>query len=68
LDDRILSDIADLSIVVTCILDILSPELHKIIQEPMETAHQAWLILEAKFLGNHESRVLQLDVRFHVFK
>jgi hypothetical protein len=27
-----------------------------------------WLAIEAQFLGNRESRVLQLDVRFHVFK
>jgi hypothetical protein len=34
----------------------------------METAHQAWLVLEAQFLSNRESLVLQLDARFCVFK
>jgi hypothetical protein len=27
-----------------------------------------WLVLEAQFLGNRESRILQLDARFRVFK
>jgi hypothetical protein len=34
----------------------------------METARQAWLAIEAQFLGNHESCVLQLDAKFCVFK
>jgi hypothetical protein len=34
----------------------------------METAHQAWLVLKAQFLSNRESRVLQLNARFLVFK
>jgi hypothetical protein len=77
LDDHVLSNITDLSsidwprldnIVVTWILRTLSPKLHEIIQESMETARQAWLTLEAEFLGNRESRVLQHDARFHVFK
>jgi hypothetical protein len=53
--DHVLSDIADSSIywdrldniVVTLILDTLSPELHEIVREPTETAHQAWLMIEA---------------------
>jgi hypothetical protein len=48
----------DWSIVVTWILGTLSPELHEIIQEPTETARQAWLVIKAQFLGNSESRVL----------
>jgi hypothetical protein len=44
------------------------PELHEIVREPTETAHQAWLTIEAQFLGNSESRVLQLDARFRAFK
>jgi hypothetical protein len=39
-----------------------------IVRELTETAHQAWLTLEAQFLGSRVSRVLQLDVMFHVFK
>jgi hypothetical protein len=49
LHDHVLSDITDMSvywvrldnIVVTWILNTLSPELHKIVQEQTETARQA---------------------------
>jgi hypothetical protein len=76
LDDHVLSNITDLSIywarldniVVTWILNTLSPELHEIVQEPMEIAHQAWFMLKDQLLGNQESCVLQLDARFCVFK
>jgi hypothetical protein len=76
LDDHVLSDVTDSSvywarldsIVVTWILSTLSPELHEIIREPMETARQTWLTIEAQFLGNNESRVLQLDSRLCAFK
>jgi hypothetical protein len=76
LDDHVLSDVADLSvywarldsIVVTWTLGTLSPELHEILQEPMETACQAWLAIEAQFLDNNELHVLQLDARFCAFK
>jgi hypothetical protein len=76
LDDHVLSDVADPSvywarldnIVVTWILGTLSPELHEIVREPTETARQAWLTIEAQFLGNSESCVLQLDARFRAFK
>jgi hypothetical protein len=76
LDDNVLSDVTDPSvywarldsIVVTWILGTLSPELHKIVREPTETVHQAWLTIEAQFLSNSESCVLQLDARFCVFK
>jgi hypothetical protein len=54
--------------VVTWILGTLSPELHEIVREPTETARQAWLAIEAQFLGNNESCVLQLDARFRTFK
>jgi hypothetical protein len=53
---------------VAWILGTLSPELHEIVREPTETACQAWLAIEAQFLGNSESRVLQLDARFRAFK
>jgi hypothetical protein len=76
LDDHVLSDVANLyvywarldNIVVTWILDTLSLELHEIVQEPTETAHQAWLTIEAQFLGNSRPHVLQLDARFRAFK
>jgi hypothetical protein len=76
LDDHVLSDVVDPStywarldnIVVTWILVTLFPEFHEIVQEPTETTHQACHALKAQFLSNHESHVLQLDARFHVFK
>jgi hypothetical protein len=76
LDDHVLSDVVDPSIywarldniVVTWILGTLSSELYKIVWEPMKTARQAWLVIEAQFLSNCESRILQLDARFCVFK
>jgi hypothetical protein len=75
LDDHILSNVADSSIywawldniVVTRIFGTLSPKMHEIIWEPTETTHQAWLALEAQFLNNRESRVLQPDARFRIF-
>jgi hypothetical protein len=76
LDDHVLSDVADQSvfwarlnsIMVTWILDTLTPELYEIVWEPTETACQVRLTIEAQFLGNNESRVLQLDARFRAFK
>jgi hypothetical protein len=56
------------SIVVTWILGTLSLELHDIVREPTETARQAWLAIKAQFLDTSESRVLQLNARFHAFK
>jgi hypothetical protein len=56
------------NIVVRWILGTLSPELHEIVQEPTKTARQAWLTIEAQFIGSNESRVLQLDARFRAFK
>jgi hypothetical protein len=76
LDDHVLSDVIDLSIywdrldriMVTWILDTLSPDLHEIVWEPTETALQAWLVIEAQFLDDSESCILQLDARFCAFK
>jgi hypothetical protein len=75
-DNHILSDVTDPSIywarldniVVTWILGTLSPDLHEIVWELTETAYQAWLTIEAQFLGNSESCVLQLDARFCAYK
>jgi hypothetical protein len=66
LDDHVLSDIADLSIywarldniVVTLILGTISPKLHGIVREPMETTRQARLAIKAQFLNNSEAHVL----------
>jgi hypothetical protein len=75
LDDHALDSVTDPSvywarldsIMVTWILDTLSPELHEIVREPMDTARQVWLMIEAQFLCNSEPRVLQLDSRFCAF-
>jgi hypothetical protein len=76
LDDHVLSDVTDLFVdwarlnitMVTWILGTLSLELHEIIQEPTKTTRQAWLTIEAQFLDNSESRVLQLNAKFRAFK
>jgi hypothetical protein len=76
LNDHVLFDVVDPSAccarldntMVTWILGTLSPELYEIVWEPTETACQAWLTIEAQFLGNTESHVLQLDARFRAFK
>jgi hypothetical protein len=41
---------------------------YNIVREPTEAARQVWLAIETQFLGNSESRVLQLDVWFRAFK
>jgi hypothetical protein len=76
LDNHILFNVADQSvywarvdiIMMTWILGTHSPELHENIQEPTETACQAWLTIEAQFLSSSKSRVLQLDTMFRAFK
>jgi hypothetical protein len=76
INDHVLSDVIDPSIywarldsiVVTWILGTLSPELHEIVRESTRTARQAWLMIEAQFLDNSESHVLQLNVRFRSIK
>jgi hypothetical protein len=76
LDNHVLSNVIDPStywarlenILMTWILSTLSLKLHEIVREPTEIAHQAWLALEAQFLDNYESCVLQLDAKFPVFK
>jgi hypothetical protein len=76
LNDHVLSDVIDMStywarldnIVLTWILGTLSIKLHEIVHEPLETARQAWLIVEAHFQDNHESHALQIDAKFCVFK
>jgi hypothetical protein len=76
LDNHVIFDVVNPSvywarpdnIVVTWILGTFSPELHEIVQEPTETVRHAWLVIEAQFLGNSESLVLQLDTRFRALK
>jgi hypothetical protein len=76
LDDHVLSNVTDPSIywarlnsiMMTWILSTISPKLYEIVREPTEIARQVWLTIEAQFLDNRESRVLQLDAKFRVFK
>jgi hypothetical protein len=76
LDDHAHSDVVDLyvywarldNIVVIWILSTLSLELHEIVWELTETARRACIVIEAKFLGNSELHVLQLDAQFLAFK
>jgi hypothetical protein len=56
------------NIVLTWILGTLSIELHEIVHEPSQIIRQAWLAVEVQLLGNSESRVLQINTKFHVFK
>jgi hypothetical protein len=48
--------------------DRKSSSVNEIVRELTETAHQVWLTIEAQFLSNSESHVIQLDVRFQAFK
>jgi hypothetical protein len=75
--DHILSDAVDPStywamldnIVVTWILDMDPPiRLLGNVGLLTKTARQVWLALEAQYLGNCKSHVLQLDAKFCVFK
>jgi hypothetical protein len=56
------------NIMLTWILGTVSVELHEIIHEPSEIARRGWRSVEAQFLSNRESHVLQINVKFHDFK
>jgi hypothetical protein len=76
LDDHVLSFVLDTytywakldNIVLTWILGTLSVELHKIICGLSKIARQAWLSIEAQFIGNRKFHILQIDAKFCVFK
>jgi hypothetical protein len=37
-------------------------------REPLEMAREVWRVIEAQFLGNRETFILQLDERFHAIR
>ena len=50
------------------IFGTLSLDLQDIVRTHGGTARQAWLALEGQFLGNAETRALQLDASFRTFE
>jgi hypothetical protein len=54
------------SIVLSWILGTISLDLHDLVRNTTD-ARQAWLALEAQFLGNAEARALRLDASFRTF-
>jgi hypothetical protein len=49
------------SIAMSWIFETISLDLQDIVRTPGGTAHEAWLALESQFLGNAQTRGLQLD-------
>jgi hypothetical protein len=54
------------SIVLSWILGTITSDLQDLLRNTT-SARQAWLALEGQFLGNAETRALQLDVSFRTF-
>jgi uncharacterized membrane protein YgcG len=54
-------------VVKSCILDTLTDDLAKIVSSQGATARDAWLAVESQFLGNQETRAIQLETKFHNF-
>jgi hypothetical protein len=54
-------------VVMTWLLDIVSPDLEEIVREDPPTARSVWLTLEHQFLDNCEQHALYLDATFRDF-
>jgi uncharacterized membrane protein YgcG len=54
-------------VVKSWILDSLTDDLAEIISSQDATARDAWLAVESQFLGNRETRSIQLETKFHNF-
>ena len=54
------------SIVLSWILETVSPDLHDLVRTSPNT-RRAWLALEGQFLGNAETRALRFDASFRTF-
>jgi uncharacterized membrane protein YgcG len=54
-------------IVKSWILDSLTDDLAEIVSSQGATARDAWLAIESQFLGNRETRAIQLETKFHNF-
>jgi hypothetical protein len=54
-------------VVKAWILDSLTDDLAEIISSQGTTARDAWLAVESQFLGNRETRAIQLEMKFRNF-
>jgi hypothetical protein len=54
-------------VVKSWILDSLTDDLAEIVSSQGATARDAWLAVESQFLGNRETRAIQLETKFHNF-
>jgi hypothetical protein len=54
-------------VVKSWILDSLTNDLAEIVSSQGATARDAWLAVRSKFLGNRETRAIQLETKFHNF-
>jgi hypothetical protein len=54
-------------IVKSWIPDSLTNDLAEIVSSQGATARDAWLAVESQFLGNRETRAIQLETKFHNF-
>jgi hypothetical protein len=55
------------NVVLNCISNSITPELHQVVQERGATVRHLWLAIENQFLGNREQRTLHLDAAFRNF-
>ena len=78
LDDHVLADTPQAardvawlrldSIAISWIFGTISLDLQDIVRSHGGIAREAWLALEAQFLGNAEARALHLDALFRIFQ
>jgi hypothetical protein len=54
-------------VVKSWILDSLTDDLIEIVSSQGATARDAWLAVESQFLGNRETRAIQLEAKFRNF-
>jgi hypothetical protein len=54
-------------VVKSWILDSLTDDLAEIVSSQGATARDAWLAIESQFLGNRETRAIQLETKFRNF-
>jgi hypothetical protein len=55
------------NVVKSWIWGTISPDLLDVVRQRGHTTHDTWLVLENNFLGNHETRALQIDATFQSF-
>jgi hypothetical protein len=54
-------------VIKSWILDSLTDDLTEIVSSQGTTARDAWLAVESQFLGNRETRAIQLETKFRNF-